>query len=109
MHKTFLKHLTQFYDANIEIAKKKNADYGGERDPFANFILCEELGITSTEKGILIRMTDKLSRIATLIDKPPKVKDESLDDTLKDLANYSAILYAYRKIKKHGKNTSIRH
>lgn len=40
-------------------------------------------------------MGDKLQRIANLLEREAQVKDESVDDTLKDLANYSLILLAY--------------
>jgi hypothetical protein len=40
-------------------------------------------------------MADKMSRISTLIDQDAKVKDESIMDTLQDLANYSVILKIY--------------
>lgn len=59
--------------------KAKNADYG---DSFAS--LREEF-----PDAILIRLTDKLNRLKTLVrGADQKVKDESIDDTLLDLANY---------------------
>lgn len=80
----------------------KNADYTGDNtDPFFNFTLVEKLGICQTEIGFLTRMTDKLSRIAGSLRTPDlKVKDESIDDTLIDLANYCVILAIYRRSKK---------
>jgi len=43
-------------------------------------------------------MSDKMSRISNLIkDNKPQVKDESIEDTLVDLANYSIILSIYLK------------
>ncbi len=92
----FLTRLAQLYDNNVQISSRKNSDYAGEDDPFANFRVCEALGIPA-EVGLLVRMTDKLSRISNLI-KPgvtAKVADESVLDTLADLANYSMILRMY--------------
>jgi hypothetical protein len=82
-----------FHDA-ASIVSRKNHDYAGDEDPFSNFKGCEILGIATAELGILIRMSDKLSRTRNLLDNPPEVKDESIRDTLIDLANYSAILAA---------------
>ena len=83
----------------IETAKRKNADYAGENsDPFKNFKNCVFLGVP-VEKGILVRMMDKMSRISNLIDKEAQVKDESINDTLDDLINYAAILKSYIKNK----------
>jgi hypothetical protein len=69
----------------------KNADYANSSDPFANFKLSEMVGVP-VEKGMLVRMTDKLKRISNLCDKPPAVASESCEDTCLDLAAYSLIL-----------------
>ncbi len=86
----------------MTITKAKNADYtGGSADPFANFARVEALGICSTEQGFLTRMTDKLCRINSFVQKGTlQVKDESVEDTLLDLANYSILLIGYLKSKK---------
>ena len=80
-----------------EITKAKNADYTGVGDdPFANFDRVESLGICSAVQGFLVRMTDKLCRIASFAAKGTlQVKDESVEDTLLDLANYSILLAGY--------------
>jgi hypothetical protein len=82
------------------LMKSKNKDYNNSEYPFHNFERVEQLGICSTEKGILVRMNDKFSRICNLIDKNPAVADEKIEDTLIDLINYSAILLIYIKQKK---------
>lgn len=76
----------------IKTVESKNHDYGENEDPFNNFRNCERLGICSAEKGIMVRMSDKMSRISTLLDKPGKVEDEKLADTCMDLAAYALIL-----------------
>jgi hypothetical protein len=84
-----------------DITRRKNADYCGDNDdPFANFRLVEKLRIATTEQGFLTRMSDKLSRIASLIGKEAQVKDESIADTLHDLANYCALFAGYLTSKK---------
>lgn len=87
-----------------EITERKNSDYTGNTDdPFANFRQVETFNICTTEQGFLTRMTDKMARIASLIGQgtEAKVKDESIEDTLKDLANYSILLICYlRQAKK---------
>lgn len=88
-----------FCEQMQEITKKKNADYtGAGDDPFANFRKIEALtnGAVSVEAGFLTRMTDKFSRIGSFLQKGElQVKDESVIDTLLDLANYSALLAGY--------------
>jgi hypothetical protein len=98
----FLSRLEELYNINLEISKKKNADYAGEVDPFKNFRLVETLGLCSTEVGIMVRMCDKISRISNLLDSEEKVEDEKVADTLSDLSNYSMILRMYLE-EKNGK------
>ena len=81
----------------VEVARRKNADYAGaSSDPFGNFRHVEDLGIASTGQGFLTRMTDKLCRVATFEKKGAlQVADETVEDTLVDLANYSLLLAAW--------------
>jgi hypothetical protein len=83
-----------------ETLKKKNADYtANSSSPFANFERAELLGITSTEKAFLVRMADKLSRLGSVIGSS-SATDETVQDTLDDLANYCILLSAYIEAKK---------
>lgn len=73
IHKGICDNLNNTY-------KNKNADYG---DSFAR--VRREEGDTA----ILVRLKDKLYRLETLLHGADrKVSDESIDDTLVDLANY---------------------
>ncbi len=94
----FEEYLSQF-DNTLELmlntTKNKNQDYAKDYDAFANFKRCEDLGICSTEAGIVTRMTDKLSRIGNLLTKDSNVLDERLEDSVLDMAVYSVILYIY--------------
>lgn len=92
----------QICNEALELMKKKNHDYAGKsgNDPFANFTRAEAMGITTTEKGMLVRMLDKMSRLSSFMDaKEFKVQDEKLEDTIKDMINYSILLYAYMQDK----------
>lgn len=91
--KDFLARLEQLYADNVEISRRKNSDYANDQDPLQNFRVCEALGIPA-EIGLIVRMSDKLMRVTNLV-KPGRetmVKDESVLDTLSDLANYAMIL-----------------
>lgn len=89
-----LKEFKLTVDKMYEIAKKKKADYSWNW-PFENFETVEKLSITKTANWILVRMTDKITRIVNLLEKENQVKDESIEDTLIDLANYSILLKIY--------------
>jgi hypothetical protein len=88
------------------ITAAKNADYTGVGDdPFANFTRVHALGICTTEQGFLTRMTDKLSRLSSYCQRGELlVKDESVEDTLLDLANYCILLAGYLKSKQVSKS-----
>ena len=63
-----------------ELYARKNADYG------------DSFGKSFTEYGLTmacIRLEDKLNRIKSLTKQAAQVSDESIVDTLMDLANYS--------------------
>lgn len=81
------------------IMEKKNHDYAGgthEDIPFANFTRVESMGICTTEKGLLVRLTDKMSRLSTFCQEGKfEVTDESLRDTILDTINYGILLYGY--------------
>ena len=80
------------YAKCIEIMEAKNADYATAEDPLKNFRMCEQFGV-STSKGIMIRLSDKITRIGNLLDHEANVKDESIEDTILDACNYLMILY----------------
>ena len=86
----------------LAICKKKNNDYTsaarGGSYPFANFSRVEAMGIMTTVPGFLGRMTDKLSRLSTYADLGRlEVGDETVEDTLLDMINYSILLAAYMR------------
>lgn len=78
-----------------ELYAKKNADYGNSFDKGMDTIgMAYGVG----------RMYDKMNRIINLTKgHEAKVKDEKLEDTVLDLANYSIMLLSY--IKRNGKKS----
>jgi hypothetical protein len=84
----------EFYNLLMQIAElhaRKNADYAKTTDPLSNLRQCEAFGIPAW-KGVLIRITDKFSRVTQLgSGKEAQVKDESIEDTLMDMAVYSLL------------------
>ena len=90
----------------LDTLKKKNHDYAGDSglDALKNFKLVEYLNITETSTGILVRMCDKMSRLANVYHGGNLVKNESCEDTGKDLINYIIILLA--SIQEKGANNA---
>ncbi len=87
----FIDNLSQTFDDCLAIAEKKNKDYAGNGDPFKNFNNSLLVGVDPA-RAILVRITDKISRIGNLLDKPGEVTDENIDDSIRDAINYLAIL-----------------
>ena len=94
-----LKHHEILCKQARELMDMKNRDYAGNDgvEPFANFTRVESMGICSTEQGYMVRLTDKMSRLSSIMESGKNhVKDESFEDTMVDVINYIVLLSAYR-------------
>tara|TARA_Y100001938_G_scaffold123630_1_gene173054 strand:- start:1528 stop:1959 length:432 start_codon:yes stop_codon:yes gene_type:complete len=108
--KEYLKHHDDMCGKARALSYKKNCDYAGEngKDPFANFNRCEYMGICSTERGFLVRLTDKFSRLSTFCETGRfEVADESFEDTCLDIINYVCLMSAYVKDKRSNEHGCI--
>ena len=82
-----------------ELHDKKSFDYGADNDPLANVRASEEFGIPAWV-GALIRLNDKVVRLKSFARKK-ELKNESVEDSMKDIAVYSLIaLILYEQEKK---------
>ncbi|MFM2116780.1 MAG: Pelagibacter phage [Actinomycetota bacterium] len=71
------------------IYEAKDSDYSENDLPMGNLRESIELGIRPW-KGVLLRIGDKKRRIGSFLNKNSfQVKDEAVNDTLIDMANYS--------------------
>ena len=78
-----IEHVQQFMDITTDMTKTyaaKNHDYGNSFEQS-----CNKFGILAS----IVRLGDKMNRIESLAVKKAEVKDESIKDTLLDLANYA--------------------
>lgn len=85
------EHMDLCYEIH-ELYLLKNADYG---DSFQK--VREEI-----PNAILVRLSDKLNRLKKLMQNPDsqQVKEESIDDTLMDLANYALLELVERRVER---------
>lgn len=90
----FLDFIKSKQEDGLALINSKSADYAGEDKPFKNFDNVETICNIPSEVGILVRMSDKITRIGNLLNKEADVNNESIEDTLLDLANYAYILLA---------------
>jgi len=75
-----------------DVLVRKNSDYGCS--------VFYPLGVFSSapaDEQIRVRLDDKLKRLISLKHKAAKVTDESIDDTVQDVAGYLILLLAWRR------------
>lgn len=72
-----------------EMHHRKNQDYGRDADPYANVRASEDFGMPGWVGG-MVRANDKMRRIQKAA-SGGELKNESLEDSLIDLAVYSVI------------------
>jgi hypothetical protein len=72
----------------VALNEKKQSDYGTDADPLANIRAVERFGIPAW-MGAVLRIGDKMRRLETFAVKGSLV-NESVEDTLIDIANYAA-------------------
>ena len=74
-----IKEYMKICDKCLNTYVAKNLDYG---DSFSK--LYKKFGLIST----VIRLSDKINRLESLVDGERQVEDESIQDTLEDVINY---------------------
>lgn len=85
-HQQYLKMFKEVTEKMYQTTEKKNHDYATENDAFRNF---RDFGLL----GVLVRMSDKFARLKTALVEGREFKvNESVIDTVTDLAVYSVIL-----------------
>ena len=89
--------LCDLFESDLQLMKRKNADYTNQDDALENL---REFGLL----GIVVRLNDKFSRLKNLIvnDKEPSVEDEKIEDTLRDISNYCYLARVMKKENVHG-------
>jgi hypothetical protein len=77
----------------VATVKKKNKDYGNSYEK-----MIDKYGMVA----LLIRFQDKLGRLDSLVLKgqEQEVSDESIEDTLKDIAGYALLELTRRELEK---------
>lgn len=87
----FMEEYERIVNETVELCKRKNADYGSSvQDTYEKF----------GDVSYLVRITDKYNRICFLLEnKKVEVRDESITDTIVDLANYCFLWASSRSLK----------
>ena len=95
----------RFHTILVELAElhdRKQADYGRGSDPFANIRASHEFGIEPWV-GAMLRLNDKVTRVKSMI-LNGRLANESLEDSLRDIAVYSIIALVLWEEGRNGKS-----
>jgi hypothetical protein len=85
------KNICDLLNRMQAVYEAKDSDYSENDLPMGNLLESQELGIEPW-KGVLLRIGDKKRRVGSFVKKEKfLVKDEAVDDTLVDMANYSML------------------
>ena len=93
----YINAITKEMAEMVKLCRKKRTDYASSTDPFENFELSGNFTGIETWQSIFSRLSEKFIRLSNLLtsNKPPL--NESIEDSLRDLALLSTILLVYRK------------
>jgi hypothetical protein len=93
----FDKLFTDLFKTRLELIQKKRNDYAGELNVFSNFEETARQMEMTVEQIFLFWITIKRQRLANLLLNCKTPKNESLEDTLNDLANYTDLFAIWKK------------
>jgi hypothetical protein len=79
----FVRDVLQAKEQEVFVLLTKQADYGPN-----NIALCP----VGPENGLIVRLYDKIARLAHITSRDEPPKHEPLADTALDIANYGTIL-----------------
>ena len=88
-----INSVQETFNECMEILRAKQHDYATKEDALQNFRYAELVSV-GPQKAVLVRIAEKLSRVSNLLDQEEAVKDEKIEDTIRDMVNYMAILKA---------------
>jgi len=93
---TSYNYAEKFLEKCFEITSKKGHDYTQTDEDHFSALKANEVVGSDALSGLLTRMMDKMSRLGSFNKKGVlKVEDESIHDTLLDLAVYACLTSAY--------------
>tara|TARA_R100000700_G_C3125131_1_gene112553 strand:+ start:124 stop:504 length:381 start_codon:yes stop_codon:yes gene_type:complete len=93
------EEFTKINDQMLELFCDKQADYGPTNIGMGNAVVDTDEDVKRSLLGLSVRMNDKVQRLLNITLNDRKPNNESVEDTLMDLANYSVMaLIVMRKV-----------
>jgi len=81
------KDISEYITKTAALRKAKGHDYASEHDTFID-LRDPQLGC----KYVAMRIKQKIGRVLNLLDKPPAVQDEKIEQEFEDIVNFSLYL-----------------
>jgi len=91
-------HIAEFFNKMEKTIMSKGNDYANE-DRLSNFKLAGAISGLSAEQNCLSLIATKVARLGVLLKSDTPAENESIEDSLIDLANYAVLLDQIRKDK----------
>lgn len=102
------EHFEQFVESMRQIMFRKGNDYANT-DRLSNFKLAGAICQMTAEQNCLSLIATKVARLGVLLEQNhTKPLNESIDDTLTDLANYAVLLSAIRADRAAEENPTVK-
>ena len=92
------RHFDMFVNSMREMLFKKGNDYANE-DRLSNFKLAGRISGLNADLNCLSLIATKVARLGVLLQKGKEPNNESVADSLLDLANYAVLLDMIQKDK----------
>jgi hypothetical protein len=104
----------EFYKILEEMAElhdRKSHDYASDNNPFGNYVFSGQMAAlfshSPTDVGFVTRMAEKLYRLANLERDGKTARNESIDDTERDLCVIIALWMACRRHERNKKEIEL--
>lgn len=91
---TLLDAADELFKEALTLLRVRNSDYATDADPFRNLREAAERSGISTEQGIHFHVSEKLSRLGTLLEHDSD--NSTVRDSILDAINYLTLLYIWR-------------
>jgi hypothetical protein len=89
-------HIAEFFNKMEKTILSKGNDYANE-DRLSNFKLAGAISGMTAEQNCLSLIATKVARLGVLLKSNKPAENESISDSLLDLANYAVLLDQIRK------------
>lgn len=88
------EHFEEFTERMREVLLAKGDDYAGEENRLANFERAGAIAGVTPQINCLNLIATKVARLGVLMHSPNQPNNESIRDSILDLANYAVLLDA---------------